>query len=114
LNDAGSSYAAAEATNVSPLQTVEDDILAVINAPTEFLFQRPLIGNGTNGAPGTGQAGGGGGISWGQGGTGGSGVSGTVTTAAGPGGEGGAAIAQFSATPGSLGVSLELTPNALD
>ena len=37
---------------------------------------RPLVGNGTNGAPGTGQNGGPGGILWGPGGDGGSGAPG--------------------------------------
>jgi len=76
LNGAGSAYAAAEAANASPLQTLEDAILGVINAPTNLLLGRPLIGDGTNGAPGTGQAGGAGGILWGNGGAGGSGAPG--------------------------------------
>ncbi|MCW2661342.1 MAG: hypothetical protein JWP83_2494, partial [Mycobacterium sp.] len=86
LTGAGGAYALTEAASTSPLQTLEDDFLAVINAPTEFLFGRPLIGNGTNGAPDTGQAGGAGGILWGNGGSGGSGVAGTAVTPAGPGG----------------------------
>jgi PPE-repeat protein len=52
---------------------VQQDVLGVINAPTNLLLGRPLIGNGTNGAAGTGQPGGAGGILWGNGGTGGSG-----------------------------------------
>ena len=47
-------YAAAEAANASPLQTLEQDVLGVINAPTNPLLGRPLIGPGTNGAPGPG------------------------------------------------------------
>ncbi len=43
-------YAAAEAQ-------VEQQLLAAINAPTQALLGRPLIGNGADGAPGTGQAG---------------------------------------------------------
>ncbi|OBA71880.1 hypothetical protein A5641_09970 [Mycobacterium sp. 1554424.7] len=44
--DAGAgAYAAAEAANASPLQTLEDDILGVINAPTNALLGRPLVGN---------------------------------------------------------------------
>jgi hypothetical protein len=35
LNAAGGSYAAAEAANASPLQTVEQAALGVINAPTQ-------------------------------------------------------------------------------
>ncbi|MGB9302800.1 MAG: PE family protein, partial [Mycobacterium sp.] len=73
LSGAGSAYAAAEAANASPLQALEQDVLGVINAPTELLLGRPLIGDGTNGAPGSGQAGGPGGILWGNGGAGGSG-----------------------------------------
>ena len=45
-------YAATEAANASPLGTVQDEILAVINAPTNLLLGTPLIGDGTNGAPG--------------------------------------------------------------
>ncbi|TVS86909.1 PE family protein, partial [Mycobacterium helveticum] len=75
LTNAGHSYAAAEAGNTSALQILEQDVLGLINAPTRLLLGRPLIGNGTNGAPGTGQAGGPGGILFGNGGNGGSGVS---------------------------------------
>jgi hypothetical protein len=46
LSGAGGAYAAAEAANVSPLQTVEQDVLGVVNAPTELLLGRPLIGTG--------------------------------------------------------------------
>src|ERR1700740_1691010 len=76
LSGAGGAYALTEAANASPLQTVEQDVLRVINAPTELLLGRPLIGNGTSGAPGTVQAGGPGGILWGNGGDGGSGGAG--------------------------------------
>ena len=41
-------YAAAEAANTNPLKPVFD----VINAPSRALFNRPLIGNGNNGAAG--------------------------------------------------------------
>lgn len=51
LSAAGSAYAAAETANVDPLQTLEADILGVINAPTNLLLGRPLIGDGTIGAP---------------------------------------------------------------
>ncbi|WP_156452636.1 PE family protein, partial [Mycobacterium gordonae] len=81
LSNAGASYAAAEAASTSPLGLLEEAVLGVINAPTNLLLGRPLIGDGTNGAPGTGQNGGGGGILWGNGGAGGSGA---------PGGPGGA------------------------
>jgi len=60
LATAQSSYAAAEAANANPL-------LAVVNAPTEALTGRPLIGNGTNGAAGTGENGGARGILIGNG-----------------------------------------------
>ncbi|OBK27395.1 hypothetical protein A5634_23050 [Mycobacterium asiaticum] len=69
LNAASGAYAAAEAASAGPLQPVLD----VINAPTNFLLGRPLIGDGANGVAGTGQAGRDGGILWGNGGTGGSG-----------------------------------------
>src|ERR1700677_3342183 len=61
LSGAAGSYASAEAANASPLQAVEQQVLGVINAPTQVLLGRPLIGNGVNGAPGTGANGGGGG-----------------------------------------------------
>src|SRR6516225_2121315 len=71
LSGAGGAYSLTEAANASPLGTVEHDVLAVINAPTDLALGRPLIGHGTNGAPGTGQAGGPGGILVGTGGNGG-------------------------------------------
>ncbi|WP_085078285.1 PE family protein [Mycobacterium palustre] len=52
LTAAGGAYAGTEAANVSPLQTLENDVLAVINAPTNALLGRPLIGNGADGASG--------------------------------------------------------------
>ncbi|WP_191499389.1 PE family protein, partial [Mycobacterium simulans] len=73
LSAAGLRYMAAEAVNASPLQMLENGILGVINAPTNALFGRPLIGNGTDGAAGTGQAGGAGGVLIGNGGNGGGG-----------------------------------------
>jgi hypothetical protein len=51
-------YAAAEAANASPLQTLRQDLLNIINEPTELLVGRTLIGNGTNGTAGTGANGG--------------------------------------------------------
>ena len=44
LSAAGNSYAAAEAANATPLQSVGEEVLSVINAPTQALFGRPLIG----------------------------------------------------------------------
>ncbi|MCV7123125.1 PE family protein, partial [Mycobacterium lacus] len=69
LSSGAAAYATAEAANASPLQQV----LNLINAPTQTLLGRPLIGNGTDGAPGTGQNGGPGGLLFGNGGNGGSG-----------------------------------------
>lgn len=61
LNAGAGSYAAAEGANASPLQTVQQDALNAINAPTQALLGRPLIGNGANAAPGSGTNGGDGG-----------------------------------------------------
>ena len=72
VNAASGAYAAAEAVNAGPLQPVVDEVLDLINTPTNLLLGRPLIGDGYNGTPGTGQAGGDGGILWGNGGAGGS------------------------------------------
>ena len=69
LNGASGAYGTAEAANANPL-------LALLNAPTETLLGRPLIGDGTDGAAGTGQNGGAGGILIGNGGNGGSGAAG--------------------------------------
>lgn len=55
LAGAMGAYAAAEAANASPLQTLEQGLLGAINAPAAALSGRPFIGNGTNGAPGTGR-----------------------------------------------------------
>src|SRR5882757_8113489 len=99
LNAAGGAYAAAEAANASPLQTIEDLALTVINAPTRALLGRPLIGDGSNGAPGTGQPGEPGGILWGNGGNGGSGAPGQ------PGGRGGDALWQGNGGTGGAGAT---------
>jgi hypothetical protein len=61
LTAGAGAYAATEAANASPLQTVEQDVLGAINTPFLALTGRPLIGNGANGAPGSGQNGGSGG-----------------------------------------------------
>ena len=83
----GNLYASAEAANASPLQPLLD----LINAPTQALLGRPLIGDGANGtAPG--QAGGAGGLLFGNGGNGAPGAAGQA------GGNGGDA--------GLLGLSL--------
>ncbi|MCQ4365200.1 PE family protein, partial [Mycobacterium gordonae] len=70
LNAGAGTYAAAESINVGQL------LLDVINAPTQALLGRPLIGDGTNGLPCSGANGGAGGLLWGNGGQGGSGAPG--------------------------------------
>ncbi|MXO40449.1 PE family protein, partial [Mycobacterium kansasii] len=50
LTAGAGAYASAEAASASPLQSLLD----LVNAPTQAVFGRPLIGNGANGAPGTG------------------------------------------------------------
>ena len=84
LSSASASYLATELASAKPLQSITDDLLDVINAPTEALFQRDLIGNGANGTdlsingkPG--------GLLWGNGGTGFS----SPTAAGGAGGDAG-------------------------
>ncbi len=64
LNSGASAYTGAEAANASPLQPVLD----AVNAPSQALTGRPLIGNGADGAAGTGQNGGDGGWLIGSGG----------------------------------------------
>ena len=44
--------AANTAATANPWQVLQQDLLKVINAPTEALLDRPLIGNGTNGGAG--------------------------------------------------------------
>ncbi|WP_152531205.1 PE family protein, partial [Mycobacterium sp. UM_CSW] len=67
LTAAGGAYASAEAANV------QQTLLGLINAPTEALLGRPLIGNGADGGTvgGIGQPGGAGGLLFGNGGRGG-------------------------------------------
>ena len=63
LNAAQASYAAAEAANTSPLSagaatplaSIEQTLLDIINAPTEAILKRPLIGDGADAAPEAGQ-----------------------------------------------------------
>ncbi|SOJ54693.1 PE-PGRS family protein PE_PGRS17 [Mycobacterium simulans] len=78
LSTGAGAYAAADAVNAGPLQPLLD----LVNAPTEALFGRPLIGDGANGLDGTGANGGAGGILYGNGGKGGSGASGKAGRAA--------------------------------
>lgn len=89
LNMGAVCYAAAETANATPLQalqTVQQNVLTVVNAPTQALLGRPIIGNGANGLPNTGQDGGPGGLLFGNGGNGGSGGAGGVDGAIGRGG----------------------------
>ena len=73
LSGAGLRYAGTEAANVSPMQSVTQNLLspaAFGHGAVQSLTGRPLFGDGTNGAPGTGQAGGNGGWLIGNGGNG--------------------------------------------
>jgi hypothetical protein len=101
LNAGAGAYAATEAANAGPLQTLEENVLGVINAPTELALGRPLIGNGTNGttnAQGVGTPGGAGGILIGSGGSGGN------SSATGlPGGAGGPAGLLGAGGTGGMG-----------
>lgn len=108
LSSGAASYLATESATVSMVQTLERDALGVINAPTEVLFGRPLIGNGANGGPG--QPGGPGGLLYGSGGAGGAGTAAGMTGGAGgpagligSGGAGGAGGANAAGGPGGLG-----------
>jgi PE-PGRS family protein with aspartyl peptidase-like domain/PE family protein/PE_PGRS family protein len=89
LNAGAGAYAATEAANATPLDTLEQGVLGLINAPTNTLLGRPLIGDGANGmtnAQGVGTPGGAGGILAGNGGNGGN-----STATGAPGGAGGPA-----------------------
>ncbi|WP_156764088.1 PE family protein, partial [Mycobacterium sp. 852002-50816_SCH5313054-b] len=104
LNGAGFSYAATEAANASPLQTLEQDILGAINAPTQTLLGRPLIGSGADGTAAS-PNGGPGGLLYGNGGNGfseptGSGLAGGSGGAGGLVGNGGAGGTGGSASIG--------------
>ncbi|REU40587.1 PE family protein, partial [Mycobacterium tuberculosis] len=79
LTGAASAYASAKATNV------EQQVLGLINAPTQALWGRPLIGNGADGTAAN-PNGGAGGLLYGNGGNGFS-----QTTAGLTGGTGGSA-----------------------
>jgi hypothetical protein len=82
INSGAGSYAAAEAANAAPLQSTQQDLLAVINAPTQAALGRPLIGNGAN-ATAPGGSGGASGLLWGNGGNGAAGQNGVNGGAAG-------------------------------
>jgi PE family len=116
LNAGADAYAATEAANATPLDTLEQDVLGLINAPTNTLLGRPLIGNGANGitnAQGVGTPGGPGGILAGNGGNGGNstaigapggpgGPAGLFIGNGGTGGTGGPAALGGAGGPGSL------------
>lgn len=93
LNAGAGSYASAEAANV------QQTLLNAINAPTQTLLGRPLIGNGADGGPG--QNGGPGGLLYGNGGNGGAGD--TANPNGGNGGTG--VIAGGGGTGGNGGAS---------
>ncbi|MDP7724540.1 PecA family PE domain-processing aspartic protease [Mycobacterium sp. TY814] len=80
LGSSAGSYASAEATAASVL----DPVFGIINAPTQLLLGRPLIGDGAAGTAAS-PNGGAGGLLWGNGGNGYS------QTVAGAGGAGGSA-----------------------
>ncbi len=108
LGSAAGSYLAAEAMNTQPLQAIGQNVLGVINAPTELLLGRPLIGDGATGSPG--QPGGAGGLLYGNGGAGGAGTAdGMAGGAGGPagliggGGAGGAGGANADGGAGGRG-----------
>jgi hypothetical protein len=110
LTSGGRMYAATEAANASPLQTLEQDVLGVINAPTNALFNRPLIGDGASGTATSpnGQAGGflygNGGNGFSQptgGGVGGAGGSAGLIGNGGTGGRGGDGLASMTGTGGN-------------
>ncbi|WP_151849947.1 PE family protein, partial [Mycobacterium tuberculosis] len=106
LTGAASAYASAEATNV------EQQVLGLINAPTQALWGRPLIGNGADGTAAN-PNGGAGGLLYGNGGngfsqttaglTGGTGGSAGLNGSGGNGGAGGAGPAGAIGAPGVAG-----------
>ncbi|WP_152325006.1 PE family protein, partial [Mycobacterium tuberculosis] len=81
LSAGAGAYASAEAAGAAvlanPAQSVQQDLLAAVNAQSVALTGRPLIGNGANGAPGTGANGAPGGWLLGNGGAGGSAAAGS-------------------------------------
>ncbi|WP_373196766.1 PE family protein, partial [Mycobacterium marinum] len=90
LTTGASSYASAEAAS--------QNLLNLVNAPTQALLNRPLIGNGANGAAGTGASGGDGGILIGNGG-----AAGLLAGTAGAGGSGGLGAAGAGGAGGQGG-----------
>ena len=106
LNSTAKAYSATEAANASPLQTLEQDMLGVVNEPTEALLGRPLIGDGANGTAAN-PNGGAGGLLLGNGGNGfsqtTSGVAGGAGGSAGLIGNGGAGGAGGAGAVGGAG-----------
>ncbi|GFP51693.1 hypothetical protein MKANGN_55710 [Mycobacterium kansasii] len=106
LTGAGGAYAGAEGANASPLQTLGQDVLGAVNAPSQALLGRPLIGDGANGTAGN-PNGAPGGLLFGNGGNGFSataaGVAGGAGGAAGLIGNGGAGGAGGAGAAGGAG-----------
>lgn len=119
-------YATAEAANASPLQSIAQQALNLVNAPTMAMMGRPLIGdganattaggrgadggllygNGGNGAPGATDQPGGAGGNAGWIGNGGAGGAGGFGAAGGPGGSGGLLVGNGgSGGPGGAAVA---------
>jgi Glycosyl hydrolase family 12/PE family len=82
LAKGAASYASAETASATLLHEGEQAALGAVNAPTEALLGRPLIGNGTN-ATVAGASGGAGGLLYGNGGSGAAGASGQAGGAGG-------------------------------
>ncbi len=108
LNSAAASYQTAEATGASLVQTATQGVLGVINAPTEFMFGRSLIGDGADGTAAS-PIGEPGGILYGDGGNGYS-----QTTPGAVGGAGGSAgfIGNGGAGRGGPGAAAGLEASA--
>ncbi len=110
LTASAESYAGAEAASASVLQTVGQDLVNVVNRPTQALLGRPLIGNGSDAASGSGANGGAGGILYGNGGAGGSGAPGHAGGRGGNAGligTGGAGGSGGSSTSGAGGAAAD-------
>ncbi len=101
LSAGAGAYASAEAAGAAvlanPAQSVQQDLLAAVNAQSVALTGRPLIGNGANGAPGTGANGAPGGWLLGNGGAGG------LLGAGGHGGAGGLGASPVGRGAGGAG-----------
>ncbi|MGV0519620.1 PE family protein, partial [Mycobacterium kansasii] len=107
LTAGAGAYAHAEAANASPLQTLEQDVFGAINAPTQALLGRPLIGDGAAGTA-TNPNGQDGGLLFGNGGAGysqpaGSGLAGGNGGSAGLIGNGGIGGAGGAGAAGGAG-----------